>query len=173
MTQPQHRPERQAFIVRAGAVEENAILPEWWGPLDSDIESRSLRFYGDGDTWLDEDDLPESFVTAGCRLAEVVGVTSYPGLAHPRLEVGRRVLLQPDPTNPNDHDAIAVWTEDATQQVGYLPGNIAAETMTESLRRRTGYGAFVAREHRDSRSHERQSVTILLGPGVISATETT
>ena len=172
MTQPQHRPERQAFIVRAGAAEENAILPEWWGPLDSGVESRSLRFYSDGDTWIDEEDLPESLTAAGCRLAEVVGVTSYPGLAHAGLEVGRRVLLQPDPTNPNDHNAIAVWTEDATQQIGYLPGDVAAETMSESLRRRTGYGALVAREHRDSKSHERHGVTVLLGPGVVSARAT-
>jgi hypothetical protein len=171
MTQPKHRPDREVFIVRAGGIEIRATLPEWWGGLDAEIESRALRFDGEGGNWIDEGELPESLSSQDCRLSEVVGVMSYSGLISPGLDVGRRVLLQPEPTNPQDHNAIAVWLEDASQQVGYLPGNIAAEVMTESMARRTGYAAFVAAEDRDTKSQVRRSLTILLGPGAISATK--
>jgi hypothetical protein len=172
MTQPKHRPERQAFIVRAGGIEVPATLPEWWGGLDAEIESRALRFDGEGGNWIPEDELPESLSSLGCRLTEVVGVMNYSGLISPGLDVGRRVLLQPEPTNPQDHNAIAVWLEDGSQQVGYLPGNIAAETMVESMRRGTGYAAFVAGEDRDSKTQVRRGLSILLGPGAVFATAT-
>jgi hypothetical protein len=162
MTQPKHRPERQELIVHAGAIAEPSTLTEWWGAIDSGIESRSLRFSAHDGNWLDEGDLPEALTTAGCRLSEVVGVSDHPGLANQTLEVGHRVLLQPE-----GRDGIAVWTEDATQQVGYLAGNIAAETMAESQRRGTGYAAFVSAEQRDSRSGERRGLTVLLGPGAV------
>ena len=168
MTQPKHRPERQTFIVHAGAVSETAALPEWWGGLDSDVESRSLRFAPAGGTWIDEGDLPESLRAAGCRLSEVAAVLDFSGLAHPSLEVGRRVLLKPD-AQPQDRFAIAVWTEDDTQQVGFLPSNVAAEVMQESMQRKTGFAAFVAAEVRDRKTHIRRDVTILLGPGVVWA----
>jgi hypothetical protein len=162
MTQPKHRQERQELIVHAGAIAEPSTLTEWWGAIDSGIESRSLRFSAHDGNWLDEGDLPEALTTARCRLSEVVGVSDHPGLANQTLEVGHRVLLQPE-----GRDAIAVWTEDATQQVGYLAGNIAAETMAESQRRGTGYAAFVSAEQRDSRSGERRGLTVLLGPGAV------
>jgi len=162
MTQPKHRPERQELIVHAGAITEPATLPEWWSAIDSGIESRSLRFSADAGNWLAEGDLPETLTATGCRLSEVVGVSDHPGLTNPNLEVGHRVLLQPE-----GRDAIAVWTGDASQQVGYLAGNIAAETMAESQRRGTGYAAFVSAEQRDSQSGERRGLTVLLGPGAV------
>ena len=168
MTQPKHRPERQDFVVHASEALERAVLPEWWGSLDSGIEARSLRFSEDGGNWIEERALPESLTAAGCRLSEVAGVMDFEGLAHPRLEVGRRVLLKPD-AQPQDRFAIAVWTEDDSRQVGFLPSNVAAEVMAESMRLRTGYAAFVAQEVRDTESRERRDVTILLGPGVVWA----
>jgi len=168
MTQPKHRPERQTFIVHAGAATESAVLPEWWGSLDSGVEARSLRFSEDGSNWIEERALPESLTAAGCRLSEVVGFLDYSGMASLRLAVGARVLLKPD-AQPQDRFAIAVWTEDDAQQVGFLPSNVAAEVMAESIRLRTGFAAFVAQEVRDVESKERRDVTILLGPGVIWA----
>ncbi|MFV2062163.1 MAG: HIRAN domain-containing protein [Chloroflexota bacterium] len=172
MTQPSHRPPRQAFVVHAGSAEERAILPEWWGALDSDIESRRLRFDGDQGTWLPEDDLPALLEAAGCRLSDVVGVSSYDGLTHRSLEIGQRVLLRPEPANVADRNAIAVWIEDGSQQVGYLPRDVAAQVTSEAQRRRAGYGAFVACEQRETKSRERRGLTILLGPGVIWAKPT-
>jgi hypothetical protein len=171
MTQPKHRPDRQTFVVHAGAAEEQAVLPEWWGGLEADVEARSLRFSEGGGNWIEERALPESLVAAGCRLSEVAGVMDFTGLAHPGLEVGQRVLLKPD-AQPQDRFAIAVWTEDDSQQVGFLPSNVAAEVMAASMRSRSGFGALVAQEVRDKSTGERRDVTILLGPGVVWAEPT-
>ena len=170
MTQPKHRPQRQVFSVHVGTAAEMAVLPEWWGAIESDVESRALRYAPDGQNWIDEGQLPDSFTAAGGRLSEVAAVMNFPGLASPSLEVGRRVLLKPDP-QPQDRFAVAVWIEDSSAQVGFLPGNVAAEVMAESMRLRTGFGAFVAAEVRDSGTKERRDVTILLAPGFVSAEE--
>ncbi len=170
MTQPKHLPERQTFIVHAGAIAESAVLPEWWGSLESEVESRSLRFAPDGGNWIEEGQIPPSLSAAGCRLSEVAAVLDFGGLQHPGLAVGQRVLLKPD-AQPQDRFAIAVWTGDDTQQVGFLPSNVAAEVMNESMRRKSGYAAFVAGEVRDKASHQRRDLTILLGPGVVWAEE--
>jgi len=168
MTQPKHRPERQSFIVHAGAATAQAVLPEWWGALDSGIEARSLRFSEDGSNWLEERELPQVLVGAGARFSEVSGVMDFEGLKHQQLQAGRRVLLKPD-AQPQDRFAIAVWTEDDSTQVGFLPSNVAEEVMAISMRDRTGFGAFVAQEVRDAGGHERRDVSIILGPGVVWA----
>ncbi len=171
MTQPMHRPDRQTFIIHAGAAAESAVAPEWWGSLGSEVESRSLRFAPDGGNWIDEGELPQSLVKAGCRLSEVAATMEFSGLAHPSLVPGGRVLLKPD-AQPQDRFAIAVWVGDDSQQIGFLPSNVAAEVMSESMRRKTGFAALVATEVRDKDSHARRDITILLGPGVVWAEET-
>ena len=105
MTQPNHRPDRQTFIVHAGDAAEYAALPEWWGALDWDTESRSLRFAPDGGNWIDEGELPDSLVAAGCRLSEVAATMEFSGLRHSGLTAGQRVLLKPDaqPQDPLRH----------------------------------------------------------------------
>lgn len=168
MTQPKHRPERQEFLVHAGSAVVEATLPEWWGAIDSGIEARSLRFSEEGSNWIEERELPEVLTAAGCRLSEVAGVMDYEGLKRPSLSAGQRVLLKPD-AQPQDRFAIAVWTGDDRDQVGFLPSNVAAEVMAESMRTRQGFAAFVAQEVRDADSGERRDVTILLGPGVVWA----
>ena len=172
MTQPRHRPPRQNFLIHAGSVAEAAVLPEWWGALDSDTESRSLRFSENGGNWIDEDELPAPLVAAGCRLSEVIGVEDHLGLADPDLSVGQKVLLKPMPSDAQGHRAILVLVADGTQSVGYLPKDVAEETMDESHRLRSAYAAVVAAEVRDAASHERQGVALLIGPGSIWAEET-
>ena len=168
MTQPRHRPERQDFTVHVGAATAQATLPEWWGSLDSDVETRALRFSEDGGNWIEEQTLPAGFVEAGARFTEVAGVMDFEGINAASLEVGQRVLLQPD-AQPQDRFAIAVWTGDGATQVGFLPSNVAAEVMAVSMRDRTGFGGFVAQEVRDVQSKTRRDVTILIGPGVVHA----
>lgn len=169
MTNPKHRPERQRFLIHAGPAVHEAILPEWWGALDSDVESRSLRFPGDSGNWLDEDVLPESLISAGARLVGVQEVADHQGLADAGVEVGRPVVLRPEPTHPRDRDAIAVWVDGSPERIGYLLGDLAAETMRESHRRRAAYKAIVAGEVRDARTGVRLSVTLLLGPASVWA----
>lgn len=168
MTQPKHRPERQQFAVHVGPATALATLPEWWGALDSGIESRALRFSENGGNWIDEAALPNALLEAGARLTDVAGVMDFEGLRRAGLEVGQRVLLKPD-AQPQDRFAVAVWTGDDAAQVGFLPSNVAAEVMAVSMRDRVGFAAFVAQEVRDAESKERRDVTILLGPGVVWA----
>jgi hypothetical protein len=168
MTQPRHRPERQHFRIHVGAATAEAVLPEWWGALDSTIKARALRFSEDGGNWIEEQTLPAVLVAAGALFSEVAGVMDYDGLKHPGLEVGQRVLLKPD-AQPQDRFAIAVWTGDDSRQVGFLPSNVAEQVMAISMRDRVGFGAFVAQEVRDAQSGERRDVSILLGPGVVWA----
>ena len=47
------------------------------------------------------------------------------------------MLLKPD-AQPQDRFAIAVWTGDDRYQVGFLPSNVAAEVMADSMRDRLG-----------------------------------
>jgi hypothetical protein len=168
MTQPKHRPERQNFIIHVGQVSVVAVLPEWWGALDSTIQARALRFSEDGGNWIQEQTLPSALVAAGAMLSDVAGVMDYEGIKSDGLVVGQRVLLKPD-AQPQDRFAIAVWTGDGTQQVGFLPSNVAAEVMAVSMRDRVGFGGFVAQEVRDATSGERRDVTVLIGPGVVWA----
>lgn len=162
MTQPKHRPERESYIVHVDSAAEEATLPEWWGAIDSDVESQRLRFIREGSTWLPEDELPESLREAGGRIAEVEETAGRTGLADPELRVGAPVVLRPEP-HPTDPNAIAVWSA-GQQHVGYLLGQVAAETMQESRRRQAAYKAIVAGEERDAQSRDRRSITILLGP---------
>ena len=168
MTQPKHRPERQNFIIHVGVATAQATLPEWWGSIESVIETRSLRFSEDGGNWIQEQKLPAALVAAGARISEVAGVMDFEGLKQPSLRVGQRVLLKPD-AQPQDRFAIAVWTGDDRHQVGFLPSNVAAEVMAVSMRDRSGFGGFVAQEVRDTQSEERRDVTLIIGPGVVYA----
>lgn len=166
MTQPKHRPERELFLVHVGPATAPATLPEWWGSIESGIETRALRFSEDGGNWIEEQTLPSALVEAGARLSEVAGVMDYEGLKAASLRVGERVLLKPD-AQPQDRFAIAVWTGDDASQVGFLPSNVAAEVMAISMRDGVGFGGFVVQEVRDAGSKERRDVSIVIGPGVV------
>lgn len=167
MSGPKHRPEREAFVVHVGSAAEEATLPEWWGGLDSGVESRRLRFAGEDGNWLPDDTLPDPLRDAGGRLADVAETEGRTGLADPSLVVGQPVVLRPEP-HPTDANAIAVWSA-GQQHVGYILGPLAVETMAESHRRRAAYKAIVAGEQRDSDSGERRALTILLGPAWVWA----
>lgn len=167
MTQPKHRPERQSLVIHVGAAFEPATLPEWWGAIDSDVESRGLRFAGSDGNWLADDELPTTLHEAGGRLADIAETEGRDGLADPSLAPGQAVILRPEP-HPTDRYAIAVWST-APQHIGFLLGDIAAETMSESHRRQAAYKAIVAGEVRDKESGARRSVTILLGPAAVWA----
>lgn len=165
MTQPNHRPDRDTCIVHVGDVAEPATLPEWWGAIDSETESRQLRFSSDGSNWLPEDELPALLTQAGCRMAEVAETDGRAGLTDAALALGQPVVLRPEP-HPTDPNAIAVWSANQ-EHVGYVLGDLAAETMAESHRRRSAYKAVVAGERRSRESGERLGVIILLGPGSV------
>ncbi|MEP6909150.1 MAG: HIRAN domain-containing protein [Actinomycetota bacterium] len=46
-------------------------------------------------------------------------------LADPSFEPGRPLALVPEPGNEHDPNAVAVWNEDRTLQLGYVPREVA------------------------------------------------
>ena len=56
----------------------------------------------------------------------VAGVSFRPeSLEDPSFEPGLPVVLVPEPENEHDPNAVAVWNEQRTLQVGYVPREIA------------------------------------------------
>ena len=48
-------------------------------------------------------------------------------LPDPSFDPPRRLALVPEPTNEHDPNAVAIWNEERTLQVGYVPAAIAPE----------------------------------------------
>ena len=48
-------------------------------------------------------------------------------LPDPSFDPGRRVALVPEPDNPHDANAVAIWNEARTLQLGYVPAAVAPE----------------------------------------------
>jgi HIRAN domain len=62
------------------------------------------------------------------RVIAAAGVTFRPeSLEDPSFDPGRRLELVPEPTNEHDPNAIGIWNEDRTLQVGYVPASVAPE----------------------------------------------
>ena len=62
------------------------------------------------------------------RVIPVAGVSYRPGaLEDPSFDPGRRVALVPEPENPHDPNAVAIWNEERTTQLGYVPAEVAPE----------------------------------------------
>ncbi|HEU5065625.1 MAG TPA: HIRAN domain-containing protein [Gaiellaceae bacterium] len=56
----------------------------------------------------------------------VAGVSFRPeSLEDDSFEPGRRLALVPEPDNEHDPNAVAVWNEERTLQVGYVPRELA------------------------------------------------
>jgi hypothetical protein len=61
------------------------------------------------------------------RVVHVAGVSYRPGaLPDASFDPGRRLALVPEPGNEHDPNAVAIWNEDRTLQVGYVPREVAA-----------------------------------------------
>ena len=60
------------------------------------------------------------------RVVPVAGVSYRPeALSDPSFDPGRRLALVPEPQNKHDANAIGIWNEDRTLQVGYVPREAA------------------------------------------------
>jgi len=56
------------------------------------------------------------------------GVSYRPeALADPSFDPGRRLALVPEPDNEHDPNAVAIWNEEQTLQLGYVPRETAPE----------------------------------------------
>jgi HIRAN domain-containing protein len=62
------------------------------------------------------------------RVVPAAGVSYRPdALADPSFDPPRRVLLAPEPDNEHDPNAVAIWNEERSLQVGYVPAAVAPE----------------------------------------------
>jgi hypothetical protein len=62
------------------------------------------------------------------RVVAVAGVSYRPdALADPSFDPGRRLALVPEPDNPHDPRAVAIWNAERTLQLGYVPAAVAPE----------------------------------------------
>jgi hypothetical protein len=58
----------------------------------------------------------------------VAGVSFRPEAhADPSFDPGRPLALVPEPDNPHDPNAVAIWNEERTLQAGYVPREVAPE----------------------------------------------
>jgi hypothetical protein len=157
--------ERKALTVHVGQVTAPAVLLEWWkGDEEAgQTEQRTVKFLSDRGIWLPGLELPESLEQAGALISKVAGVTHYRGLHSPRAAAGWWLRLTPEPSNPYDSNAIAVYTDDGVQ-VGYLPKEVAAGVHAEARRRNAAFGALVVIEFRHLDTRERAGIRVLVGP---------
>jgi HIRAN domain len=62
------------------------------------------------------------------RVVPAAGVSYRPeALPDPSFDPGRRLALVAEPDNEHDPNAIGIWNEERTLQVGYVPRETAAE----------------------------------------------
>ena len=62
------------------------------------------------------------------RVVPVAGVTYRPdALPDASFEPGRRLALVPEPGNEHDPNAVGIWNEERTLQVGYVPREVAPD----------------------------------------------
>ncbi len=62
------------------------------------------------------------------RVVPAAGVSYRPqALEDASFDPGRRLALVPEPDNPHDSQAIAIYNENRTLQLGYVPAAVAPE----------------------------------------------
>jgi hypothetical protein len=62
------------------------------------------------------------------RVVPVAGVSyRLEALDDPSFDPGRRLALVPEPDNPHDPNAVAIYNEDRSLQLGYVPAVAAPE----------------------------------------------
>jgi hypothetical protein len=62
------------------------------------------------------------------RVVPAAGVSYRPdALADPSFDPPLRLALVPEPSNEHDPNAVAIWNEERTLQVGYVPAAVAPE----------------------------------------------
>ena len=62
------------------------------------------------------------------RVVPVAGVSfRASALEDASFDPGRRLTLEPEPENEHDPNAIAIWNQGRTLQVGYVPADVAPQ----------------------------------------------
>lgn len=110
-----------------------------------------------------DDDYPADFYAAGARSIAVAGLDYHAGAQSEAFGIGKIVRLVPEPSNPVDPNAIAVYCNDRSALAGYVP----ADDLTK-VREATplpGVG-LVVWENFTWRPRKRIGMRVLIGPSV-------
>ena len=87
--------------------------------------SRDGRGYNLRDAATDE---PVRWEDPRIRVVAAAGVSfRLEALDDPSFDPGRRLALVREPENEHDPNAVAIWNEARTVQVGYVPREVASE----------------------------------------------
>jgi hypothetical protein len=100
-----------------------------------------------------------------CIYSNVAGVSHRAeALQQKGLSPGEQIILRPEPTNAYDENAVAVWDNSGTVQVGYVPATLSAR-VAEEFRNGKPLGGIVISEFREgSKSGKRVGLHVLLAP---------
>ena len=132
----------------------------------------------DGSCWwsaghapvYEDDDGDYHFVALGEHLCEghvlyckVAGVRHYgAALEDRRFRPGSKVLLRPEPDNPHDANAVGVWDQKGSLQIGHIPAECCAE-VAQRIQAREEMAGYVLREiRRGSKSGPRSALHLLV-----------
>ena len=71
---------------------------------------------------------PVAWEDTRIRVVPAAGVSYRPeALPDPSFDPGRRLVLVPEPDNPHDPHAVAIWNEERSLQLGYVPAAVVGE----------------------------------------------
>jgi hypothetical protein len=135
------------------------------GANDKPMVGLGWRLFNDNGAMVWNED-PECERAGIVQVLSVAGVTYRPeAVDHPAFALGRRVALVREPTNHYDANAVGVWDEAKTIQLGYLPRAIAA-MFAPLLDSGDARAAMVVWEHRDTQG-TRLGVNLLTAPPLV------
>jgi hypothetical protein len=100
-----------------------------------------------------------------CIYSNVAGVSHrVDALQQNCFSPGEEIILRPEPTNVYDANAVAVWDNSETVQVGYVPASLSAQ-VAEAFRNGNPLGGVVICEFRQgSKRGKRVGLHVLLAP---------
>jgi hypothetical protein len=68
------------------------------------------------------------------RVIAVAGVSFRPeAVTDSSFDPGARLVLEPEPDNEHDPNAVGIWNEQRTLQAGYVPRDVAPELTGDEL----------------------------------------
>ena len=101
----------------------------------------------------------------GAVVFHVAGISHrQDALQGPAFALGQPVRLIPEPGNPHDRNAIAVWDANGRAHIGYVPAELAAKIRL-IIRGPQLYGAMVFSEI--FQSSQRIALSVLLAPAEV------
>jgi hypothetical protein len=159
--------EEKPQEVGSALIRLTSKLREWDVP-DTDTEDIWWRGYD----LHDDHDLGWSLhdprlAEAGILVCKVAGVTHHEGMQADDAGPGRPFALVPEPENPYDPNAVAIWDAGRKVQVGYVPRDLA-RTVSSALEAGTRLEAMCLAELIRKPREERVGLRVLLAPrGVV------